>query len=90
MGCGPLICQRVYAVPALQGRLRLQREERVAGERLVDHHPDDAHHRGAAIVPLSLRHGDGPPAIKREEGRGSLQDARRRAAFCLLRNMRDR
>ena len=30
------------------------REERVAGEALVDHHADDAHHRRAAVVALRV------------------------------------
>ena len=29
-------------------------EERVAADGLVNHHPDDAKHRGAAVVPLDL------------------------------------
>ena len=32
----------------------VEREERVAGERLVDDHADDAHHGGAAVVALGV------------------------------------
>lgn len=32
----------------------VEREERVAGERLVDDHADDAHHGGAAVVALRV------------------------------------
>ena len=33
----------------------VEREERVAGERLVDDHADDAHHGGAAVVALGVQ-----------------------------------
>ena len=33
----------------------LQRPDRVAGERLVDDHANDAHHRRAAVVALGVQ-----------------------------------
>merc|ERR1719313_816744 len=35
-------------------RLVLKGEDRVARQTLVDHHTDDAHHRGAAVVALGV------------------------------------